>query len=75
VVSFFTLRWYQFTPSLKASFQLSKDVKLNAIVGHYMMGKDMEYLSHPAFGNYASYERNPTWVIIGLTFTPNIFKQ
>lgn len=58
-----------------ASFQLSKDVKLSAIVGHYMMGKDMEYLSHPAFGNYASYERNLTWVIIGLTFTPNIFKQ
>jgi hypothetical protein len=58
-----------------AFYQLSKGVKLSAVVGHYLMGGNIENLSHVALGNYSDFKRNPLWIIFDFSFTFNFFKS
>lgn len=60
---------------IMATYQISKEVKFNLLVAHYMMGGDVENLSSPFFGKYSNFKRDPFWAICGLTFTPGFFKS
>ncbi len=65
-----TSKWLGIENETYVFYKLNPEVTFNFIFGYYYMSDNMDFNPHPAFGNFANYERNPTWVIAGLIFTP-----